>query len=350
MIVLSNDDRKQLRQAILSAYPSYGELEVFVDDYLNENLVVIVENGPLSTVAFKLIRWAGAKGHTDELIMALYKDTKNPDIQSICGRVLQQHVELNTTDSPVNLLPLDLGQSTWDLDVSVEELQSFLPKRFSFEADVGDLQRGLELSQSVCKITFADRSPEECGTGVLIAKDLVLTNYHVFSHEVNADLEEIARQARFEFGYTSRPGQPVQLYKAVETDEIAAFSPIEQLDYVLLRLDSNEGQDITPVKYDVTAQLIPSSPLNILQHPEGEQMKVSLSNNGVVKTNEVRGLVLYVNAAKPGSSGSPCFNQDWQLVALHHKGLTTSFGSLREGILFSAIYQDIQTQSSSVLP
>ena len=104
------------------------------------------------------------------------------------------------------------------------------------------------------------------------------------------------------------------------------------------------------MKYDATAQLIPSSPLNILQHPEGEQMKVSLSNNGVVKTNEARGLVLYVNATKPGSSGSPCFNQDWQLVALHHKGLKTSFGSVREGILFSAIYQDIQTQSSSDLP
>lgn len=344
MLVLTNNERKHLRQAIVTAYPAPGDLEIFVDEALNQNLAAIAGGSNLNQTAHKLIQWAVAKGHTDALIMQLAQDTQNPDIQQICSRVLQQYLSLNANDG-VGPLP-SMGQAAWD--VNYEELQSFLPKRFSFEADVGELQRGLELSKSVCKVTFADRSADECGTGVLIAPDLMLTNYHVFSREAGADLDEIATQMRCEFGYTSaQSGNQAYVCGAVENQAVVSASPINVLDYVLVRLrskdDSANEKSIQPVAYNSTDQLTPRSPLNILQHPEGEQMKVSLSNNGVVKTDEARGLVLYVNAARPGSSGSPCFNQQWQLVALHHKGLATSFGSVREGILFSAIYPEIQS-------
>lgn len=343
MLVLSSNERKQLRQAIIAAYPTPGDLEIFVDEALDQNLATIGV-GNLNQTVYKLIQWAVAKGHTDALVMQLAQDTQNPDIQRICSRVLQQYLRLNADDA-AGLLP-PIGQATWD--VNYEELQSFLPKRFSFEADVGELQRGLALSKAVCKVTFADRSAEECGTGVLIAPDLMLTNYHVFSREAGADLDAIATQIRCEFGYTStQSGKQAHICMAVEDKAVVSSSPIGALDYVLVRLrptsDATNENPIQPVAYNPTAQLTPSSPLNILQHPEGEQMKVSLSNNGVVKTDNSRGLVLYVNPTKPGSSGSPCFNQQWQLVALHHKGLATSFGSVREGILFSAIYPKIQS-------
>ncbi|MBD2066084.1 trypsin-like peptidase domain-containing protein, partial [Leptolyngbya sp. FACHB-671] len=116
-----------------------------------------------------------------------------------------------------------------------------------------------------------------------------------------------------------------------------------ELDYALLRLNPDEDLATEPVSYNASSQLEPRAPLNILQHPEGDAMKVSLSNNGVVKTREARGLVLYVNPTKRGSSGAPCFDNDWKLVALHHKEMATSFGSVREGILFSAIYSQISS-------
>jgi endonuclease G, mitochondrial len=97
---------------------------------------------------------------------------------------------------------------------------------------------------------------------------------------------------------------------------------------------------------NITNQLLPQSPLNILQHPEGGEMKISLSNNGVVKINKEKGLILYANQTKGGSSGSPCFDSDWKLVALHHKAMQTSFGSIREGILFSAIHRHIKEFAS----
>ncbi|MBW4651652.1 MAG: serine protease [Kaiparowitsia implicata GSE-PSE-MK54-09C] len=344
MLNLSNEDRKQLREAIESAYPSPADLRLFVDEELGQNLSLISTAEAHRTVIFELIRWSIAKGYIDELILALAEDTQNPHIQRFCGRILQQRLSLNTSEGSASELPSDLDPAAWDLEVGYEELQAFLPKQFSFEADVGILRRGLELANSVCKITFTDRSPQESATGVLIAPELVLTNYHVLSLKEGADLNAIAQSARFEFGYVSPNFGEVtrtQTLKAADSDPVPAFSPINELDYALIRLSPVANFSVEPVPFNHSLMLMPRSPLNLLQHPEGEAMKVSLSNNGVVKTNGARGLVLYVNPTKCGSSGSPCFDSDWNLVALHHKEMATSFGSVREGILFSAIYPRI---------
>ena len=342
MLKLSKDDRKQLREAILSAYPDPTDLAILVDEGLNENLAAIAGQGNLTQTAFELIRWAIAKGRLDELVVALYEDTKNPEIQRFCAPIqsyLQQCLLLNASDR----LPAPSEFAIdWDVEVSEEELQLFLPKQFTFEADVGQLRYGLELANSVCKVTFSDR-PDECGTGVLIGPDLVLTNYHVLSLDEHSDLSAIARSARFQFGYVSTDwGKTLrtETLRVSENEPVVKASPISQLDYVLLRLSSVPAA-IAPVPLDSEGRLMPRSPLNILQHPDGEKLKVSLSNNGVVKTDEVKGLVLYVNPTKGGSSGSPCFNNDWKLVAVHHKEKQTSFGSVREGILFRAIYPEI---------
>jgi endonuclease G, mitochondrial len=343
MLNLSSDERRQLRVAIQRAYPSPEDLQIFVDESLNQNLALISTAGSHRTVVFELIKKAIAKGYLDDLILALAKDTNNSDIQQFCGRVLRQHLELNAAgDRAVGAWP-DFESVDWDLRISGEALQGFIPRQLSFETDVGELQRGLELAGSVCKMTFVDRSPKESGTGVLIGPGLVLTNYHVFSLEPDADLGAIAASARFEFGYVSsrfgeRERPPVLQAKE---QAVVASSPIDRLDYVLVRVDLGEDLAIKPVPFDPGVRLTPKSPLNILQHPEGEQMKVSLSNDGVVKLDQARGLVLYVNQTECGSSGSPCFDRDWNFVALHHRELATSFGSIREGILFSAIYKQI---------
>ncbi|MCY7391513.1 MAG: serine protease [Leptolyngbyaceae cyanobacterium CAN_BIN12] len=350
MLNLSKDDRKQLREAMESAYPNPANLKLFVDEELSISLALVSTADSHRTVIFDLIQWAIAQGYIDELILALAGDSQNPEIQRFCRRVLQQHLSLNAAEGLAGESAFDFEPTDWNLDVSYEELQSFLPQQFSFEADVGTLRRGLELANSVCKITFADRPPEASGTGVLIAPDLVLTNYHVLSLKDDADLNAIARSAQFEFGYVSPKFGEVtrtQTLKATDSQPVPSSSPIHKLDYALVRLNPDADFAIQPVPLNPSLHLPPRSPLNLLQHPEGDKMKVSLSNNGVVKTNEARGLVLYVNPTKRGSSGSPCFDRDWQLVALHHKEMATSFGSVREGILLGGIYQEIASILSS---
>ncbi|MGC1306649.1 MAG: trypsin-like peptidase domain-containing protein [Phormidesmis sp.] len=351
MLKLTNEDRQQLREAILSAYPDPNDLEIFIDEALGQNLAAITGRGKYRYIVFQLIGEATAKGFINKLILALAKDTQNPDIRQFCARILPQYLSLNHTGaiaSSVPSWPLSDLQDEWDIDITDEMLQSFLPKQFSYEADVGDLLRGLMVrSPAVCKITFTNR-PGVSGTGVLIAANLVLTNYHVLSLQADADLNAIARSARFQFGHISTqisqyPGAQIltTVEREAEKSAVVCFSAIEDLDYALLRLKADETAAIQPVAFDGSASLRPQSPLSILQHPEGDHLKVSLSNNGIVKAKENRGLVLYVNRTKGGSSGSPCFDEEWRLVALHHKELATSFGSVREGILFSAIYPQI---------
>jgi endonuclease G, mitochondrial len=349
MLNLSSDDRQQLREAIQSAYPAQEDLEIFVDEKLNRNLAVIASGGKLSTIVYKLIQWAIAKGYIDDLILALAKDTGNrADIQVFCAHVLRQRMVLNVSSDAID----ELEPNIWGLDVTAEELELFLPKRFTFEADVGILQQGLELASAVCKITFADRPSTESGTGVLVAPGYVLTNYHVLSFQSVANLNEVAQTMQFEFGYVSTQfgeAPRTQVLTVAGAEPVVSFSPIEELDYALIRLSPSKDFTVQPVPLNSTGQIAPRSPLNILQHPAGVEMKVSLSNNGVVKTNEEKGLVLYVNPSKGGSSGSPCFDMDWKLVALHHKQIQTSFGSLREGILFRSIYRHINDFASVVV-
>ena len=124
------------------------------------------------------------------------------------------------------------------------------------------------------------------------------------------------------------------------------YSPPTQLDYALLRVEPKitSSDYINPVVVcSTTSHLTPKDGLNVIQHPEGEVMQVSLSASGVVQADvgQCRRRVWYVNRTQGGSSGSPCFNSDWELVALHHASVSRGFGSIREGILFQPILAEI---------
>jgi endonuclease G len=71
-------------------------------------------------------------------------------------------------------------------------------------------------------------------------------------------------------------------------------------------------------------------------------MEVTPNDNGITGIYQSEGLIQYVTRTQGGSSGSPCFNEDWKVVALHHAERAKSFGTIREGILFSAIYDRIK--------
>ena len=70
-------------------------------------------------------------------------------------------------------------------------------------------------------------------------------------------------------------------------------------------------------------------------------MKLAASKDGITSILP-NGLVQYANKAAGGSSGSPCFSEDWKVVALHHAERSRRFGAIREGILLSSIYPEIK--------
>lgn len=58
----------------------------------------------------------------------------------------------------------------------------------------------------------------------------------------------------------------------------------------------------------------------IVQHPESEPLKPALDTQPITQVNVNRTRVRYSTNTEPGSSGSPCFDMDWNVVALHHCG------------------------------
>jgi endonuclease G, mitochondrial len=176
-----------------------------------------------------------------------------------------------------------------------------------------------------------------------VGPNLVLTNYHVLVFNSGDKLEENAKNTVLRFGCFSSKNDPSEGQGfRLASDPIVDQSPVDEHDFLLLRVeDAIQGEEaIRPAPLDPS---IPAekSPLNIIHHPFGDTMKLSLSGNGVTGIYSDKGLLQYVTRAAEGSSGSPCFNDEWNVVGLHHAQRARSFGSIREGILVHAIYDRI---------
>jgi hypothetical protein len=241
----------------------------------------------------------------------------------------------------------------WEQPAEEVELQAFARKAPDFH-DVGFLKIAIERASAACRVEF-EHLPMR-GTGFYIGKNqngnsLVLTNYHVLVQDpeqvVDGDtLNENARQAKLLFGKISKPGggeAEGRLFKLVGNKPVLEYSSAKELDFVLLEADETIqfSEEIQPVP--LTTELpYRGMGLNILQHPGGKELKLALSPDGVEQVIQEKGYVLYSTQARSGSSGSPCFTDDWDVIALHHAQRLKVFGSIRRGILMQAIYPHIE--------
>jgi V8-like Glu-specific endopeptidase len=57
-----------------------------------------------------------------------------------------------------------------------------------------------------------------------------------------------------------------------------------------------------------------------MQHPDGGYLKLAIDSEAIIGQNTNGTRVQYRTNTEKGSSGSPCFNSNWELVALHHSG------------------------------
>jgi V8-like Glu-specific endopeptidase len=199
------------------------------------------------------------------------------------------------------------------------------------------VERLLQIERRVCRIEIGDNA---AGTGFLVGPDTVLTNWHVVETLKTAgDLGRIG--CRFDYlrlaNGARQQGVRISLHeqglidsspysnaeKAAQADGTAATP--EELDYALLRLAQPAGTQQAeggergwiPLP-EQTPELAPGAPILIVQHPDGAPMKIAMDTSAVISVKETR--IRYATNTDPGSSGSPCFTMDWDLVALHHYG------------------------------
>ena len=106
------------------------------------------------------------------------------------------------------------------------------------------------------------------------------------------------------------------------------------------------------MEFDASALPTVGEAVTIVQHPKGQDKQIALN------ANDVLGLraqwLFYTTDTEPGSSGSPVFNQDWKVVALHHAGRANAEINTRgeraeanEGVLFRDIFKFLESNGKA---
>ncbi len=215
-------------------------------------------------------------------------------------------------------------------------------------------RRGLDRASGVAKIT--DLNGTGHGSGFLMraadvhpgisAPWVVVTNAHVVSEDP-AELQ--ARRAAL-------PPDEIRIRFEASADPTAEFkagavvfsSPRHELDCTILALPEAPALEHP---YQL-AKRLPQPDRNqrvyVIGHPRGGGLSFSIEDNLLLDHEAPR--VHYRAPTEGGSSGSPVFNQQWELIALHHAGgsrmrqLNGKRGvyPANEGLAFGSILQQVR--------
>jgi hypothetical protein len=313
-----------------------------------------------------VIQASESQGWTYRLINAARES--RPDNPQVIEFAQQFHL------APIN-------KSSKELELIIRAGKGFL--------DVATWRSALgEAEMRVCRVEVPlNNGSMGYGTGFLIGPSTVITNYHV----VEPILKKVANARdiilrfdykRLENGVTLNPGTLYYLDEPDGEDWLIASSPYSQadlanapsgslptedeLDFALLKIKGKPANDRvgkvmeadSPKRDyfeipDPSIEVNLGDPIFILQHPEGEYLKLAIDTEASLEANSNHTRLRYKTNTLKGSSGSPCFNINWKLVALHHAG-DPSYSSFNkaeynQGVPFEAIQKYLKKKGIVLL-
>jgi V8-like Glu-specific endopeptidase len=195
----------------------------------------------------------------------------------------------------------------WNGPGAAPTLEKLMGERSTL-ISINYLEIGLVRARSVVRVRRADGSS---GTGFVTAPNMLITNNHVLP---DADA---AHSSSIQFNYQ-------QTFNGLDapTEE---FKLAPQSFFLTSKVDDWSAVEIegdAAAKWGSLAmtgtKIAVGNHVNIIQHPGGGPKQLSLFANVVVFVGE--GRVQYLTDTLPGSSGSPVFDSNWNVVALHHSG------------------------------
>lgn len=323
----------ELYTALMDAFGA-GNFQRIVLHRLNLEIYDFVPlNADRSEMVFETIERTNQLWRTDELIAAAR--------------------EANPTNSVLHEFSQQFGLTSLKNDKPVQEYQRIVTETSSFLNPASWRTKLAEIENRVCRIEIQSNEGLISGTGFLLGSNVVLTNYHVVEVVIKGEKGETTEdglsakranvKCRFDYKRSAdntvlNKGVTYQLDADWLVDSSPSF-PLDQLppkdclDYALLRLSGTPGKDIVgnmPSAAGAARGWIPvpqnphefkkDSPVFIMQHPKGSPLKLAFETNGVIELNENETRLKHRVNTEEGSSGSPCFSQNWDLVALHHSG------------------------------
>jgi len=173
-------------------------------------------------------------------------------------------------------------------------------------------------------VTSIDPSREAQGfaTGFLISPTLLMTNWHVFPDAGSAT----GTGANFLHDFD---GQGIEIGVTFAICADTFFVADEQLDFAIVAIDplpvagvgaAHSGDLGLLGLSGSTSKILVGMGIDLVEYPDGGGKKFVTRNNRLVDILD-DGFLHYESDTLEGSSGSPAFSEQWELVALHHAGI-----------------------------
>jgi hypothetical protein len=289
----------QLRDALALLIPFPNNALMFLQDAGIQYGMINFEGGPL-TMWTNILRYALNNKKVDDLVdIILDKFPGNPYLLAYKEELLQDY----SFGPDIRKLSWNEVADSRTKEKIIGSVSTLLPIRF--------LTMGLTAAKAVGRITIPGNGYVEVGSGFLIKDNLLITNNHVIPDK------SAAKRALIEFDYEeSEKGLPV-IPSPFTLDPESFFITNEKDDFTAVKIvgDANSSFGKLVLK---NQQVKPGDFVNIIQHPGGRYKQIGLYHNVVTYADDY--LVQYLTDTEPGSSGSPVFNSQWEVVALHHSG------------------------------
>ena len=202
-----------------------------------------------------------------------------------------------------------------------ETVQQIAQERIIGSSDLVDfnfLELAIAMGRAVARIKIGGG----LGSGFLVGPGLIMTNHHVIESEAQA------AGALAQFDYQENAQHELLPIHQFKLNSARFFLTNPALDFTIVAVEpaSDKGKSITEYPWiqmiGQTGKAEAGDPINIIQHPRGGLKQIAFRENRIIEIpREERDFLYYTADTEPGSSGSPCFNDQWELIALHHSGV-----------------------------
>lgn len=272
-------------------------------------------------------------------------DAESPDRKPIYARrKVSQLLKIAEETAGQVALPLELERivalAERDPNAAVDAL---LNERVLNEAEeflsVLFVKRAAIVTKSIGRIV-ARGTRQGIGTGFLVAPGVLITNHHVLGSA--DDARNSAVQFDYELNYRYRQGKS-EVFELRPQD---LFYANRSLDFALVAVadkGADQGYDLSNYGYlpldEKVGKIRAEAPVNIIQHPQAGLKQVvfrdskifplpsELNPGNSYSGKSVDTAAHYSGDTKKGSSGSPVFNDAWEVVALHHSAVAELDGA-----------------------
>jgi V8-like Glu-specific endopeptidase len=295
-------------RTLSATYQRYTDIRAVVED-VGLDSAEIEFDGTARIVWRSIMKEASRTVRLRELLDAVAKD------QPRLASVLAESMAANPMAPPPDEDAVD-GKVAWKGFSGDAGEERQIVEGHDTLLDIVFLEMGLDRARSVCRLKVNFGRKRYTGTGFRITDDLILTNHHVLFQTVDG-VKSRADSVEAWFGWDlDRVGAPKA--PTVIPCDIGSIAGAADRDWAVVKAATPIPDDFPRLSLSPAAlNLVVDDRVYIIQHPGGRPKMIGMHHNLIrsIDNNAIQ----YWTDTEGGSSGAPVFDEQWNVVALHHR-------------------------------